>query len=91
VLAGEGDVERGGDVLVDAAAGIGMARPRSLSLWSERTKRMNGPCPLGRAGGQFSERARQTRLAVGGLLGLQAAGDAVVVLGVVEALERSAG
>src|SRR5579884_2841666 len=91
VLAGEGEVERGGDVLVGVAVGHRdrAAEESELVVGADEADELDR-APLGPAGGQFGERARQTRIALGGgLLGRQASGGAVAVLGVVEAFERA--
>jgi hypothetical protein len=67
---GEGEVERGGDVLVGAPIRLGIARPKMRRRKSERIKRMNSirPCsgqPVG-----ISSAARSVR----GLAGVLCSG-----------------
>src|SRR5579859_2549913 len=91
VVGWQGEVERGGDVLVGAAVGHRdrAAEEAELVVRADETDELD-LAPLRPAGRELGERLRGARLGcAGGLLGRQAAGGAVAVLGVVEALERA--
>ena len=91
VLVGEGEVERGGDVLVGGAVGHrdGAAQQAQLVVGADEADELDpAALPASRRGSRSSgSGARRWLLA--GLVGCAARGGAVAVLGVVEALERA--